>query len=271
VTLSKQTEEVARHSEGAAEALIVGDGSVATNSAGADPTNPSMTGHATPPLSERVEKLREVLEPEPLRSSFHVRSGVSVAVIIMLTALGFGAFNYFRILRPFIPHTAVVMSLCGLALYWFQHDKTSANLSEEDVLHFYQRPRYWSFIVLASAALTFTLCSTLLVVKREKPSVVEKEKPIAEPVVELPPTPKTVVFPALTVTGVVRNGERSSAIINGGTVHLGEYIEGVKLVDVASEGVVVELEDSRKAFSLESASGRLVNGVRANRKLSPTR
>jgi hypothetical protein len=277
VTLSKQSEEVGRYSEGDGEANLVADGSVASNSAGANPPSLSRTGHAVASLSERVEKLREVLEPVALRASFHVRSGVTLAVIIALTGLGFGVFKCFNVLRPFVPHTSIALGLYGLALYFFRSKKSRKTLSEEDVLRFYQRPRYWSYIVLASAALIFTLCSALLVPEREKPAVVEKKKPlpapmlIPEPVVKPPPSPKTVEFPALTITGVLLNGEKSSAIINGDTMHLGEYIEGVKLVDVVSEGVVVELEDSKKAFPLESASGQRVKGVPANQKLSPRR
>jgi len=254
VNPSEQAAGVEKPREQAEEIRGAGDGSVAPNSAGAtaDPPQPSTPASVFQPLKEQAERWREVLEPKPLRASYHVRSGVSVALIIVLTALGYWVFSSIRVLRPFIPHTAIGLMLCAVALYFLQRRKPGTNLSEDYVLHFYQHPRYWSFIVLISAGLIFTLCSALLVVGKMQPL---PQPMVQQPIVEPPaPTPEPVQFPALTVTGVVLNGLRSSAIINGDTVYVGEYIEGVKLVEVAAEGVVVEMQGSQEAFSLGSAS-----------------
>ena len=182
---------------------------------------------------------------------------MSVALIIVLTALVFWVFSTFTAFRPCIPHTSIALGLCGVALYFRQRQKLGVNLSEDCVLHFYRQPRYWSFILMISAGLVFTLCSTLLTTQKVQAKPQPKrvaQQPIAQPVEEPPAPPMSDTFPALKVTGVVVNGARSSAVINGDTVQLGEYIEGVKLVEVAEDGVVVELDGEHKAFSLGSAS-----------------
>lgn len=252
-----------------------GDSGLGTDSARTSPgpTDPRTEARTWLEFSKGVEKLRDVLEPEPVRESLHVRAGVSVAVIIALSGLGFGVFNYFKILRPFVPHIAIVLGLYGCVLYCFKPKEARAKLREEDVLRFYRHPRYWSFIIIASDGLMFTLCSLLLVKEQQLFAGVEKPLPppviqeqIVEPPQEPPPPPKPVDFPALTVTGVLLNGEHSSAVINGNTLHLGEYIEGVKLVEVASDGVVMQLVDAKKAYPLESAPLQSVNGNGARRK-----
>jgi len=185
---------------------------------------------------------------------------VSVAVIIVLTALVFLVFSTFTAFRPYIPHTSIALGLCGVALYFRQRQKLGMNLSEDYVLHFYRQPRYWSFILLISAGLLFTLCSTLLTTQKvqAKPQPPQPKRvvqqPIAPPVEEPPAPPISDGFPALKVTGVVVNGARSSAVINGKTVQLGEHTEGVKLVEVAEDGVVVELKGEQKDIALTPVS-----------------
>lgn len=70
--------------------------------------------------------------------------------------------------------------------------------------------------------------------------MVAKARVVSDP---LPPQ----VFPSLEVTGVIIDGPRSSAIINGANVRLGDFIEEVQLVEVQEDQIVVELEGERQS------------------------
>ena len=59
-----------------------------------------------------------------------------------------------------------------------------------------------------------------------------------------------VKFPALELAGVVVNGDRSSAVINGRVLRIGEMIGAVTLVSVDSTRAVVALEGETNVLVL---------------------
>ena len=86
-----------------------------------------------------------------------------------------------------------------------------------------------------------------------KPTIAKKvvPPPSAPPVVtnELP-KPKPVVFPALKLQGIVSRGKDSSALINGRTYFVGNYVADVKLVSITETSVVVELSGQQRELHL---------------------
>jgi len=96
--------------------------------------------------------------------------------------------------------------------------------------------RYWgTIIVLSTIGLyTFdTLIRTWQVHARPEPEAVHPTIVQAQAVVKFPP---------LQLEGVVLNGAKSSAVINGQVVFLGEGIGNVLLVSVAANSVEVALD-----------------------------
>jgi hypothetical protein len=59
-----------------------------------------------------------------------------------------------------------------------------------------------------------------------------------------------LVFPSLKLQGVVLNGAKSSAVINGRVLHLGEGLRNVVLVAVDSEHAVVAMEAQTNVLTL---------------------
>ncbi len=59
-----------------------------------------------------------------------------------------------------------------------------------------------------------------------------------------------VVFPPLELQGIVVNGAKSSAVINGQVLCIGERLDGVALVAVDPEYATVELAGQTKWLTL---------------------
>lgn len=200
-------------------------------------------------LGDSVTKVKRACGPNRLKASFHVRSAASVVLIVIFTVPAFVVFRGCTALRPYMPYMAIFLGLAGLLLLPFRARGGARQLDEDFVLHFYLHPRYWSFVLLVSAGLVFTLCSAFLRESAQPPPrIVARARP--QPVRE-PPTP-IADFPPIHVTGVLLNGPRSSAVMDDETVLLGEYIQGVKLVEVFANGVVVERDGFQKILPLEA-------------------
>jgi hypothetical protein len=88
-----------------------------------------------------------------------------------------------------------------------------------------------------------------------KPTVAKKVLPPAVTNVtsvtnEPPPKPKPVVFPALKLQGIVSRGKDSSALINGRTYFVGNYVADVKVISITETSVVVELSGQQRELQL---------------------
>lgn len=67
-----------------------------------------------------------------------------------------------------------------------------------------------------------------------------------------PPAPKApVVWPTLELTGIARGASQSMAIINGKMLETGRTIDGVKIIDVQDDGVIVECGGERRTLHIE--------------------
>jgi len=186
------------------------------------------------------------------KAAYNVRSGLTVALIVVMTSLGLAAFSHFSFLRPYLVPATICLGVLSLALYCFRVKRSGSDLAAEEILQFYYNPGYWSFVITVTAVLTYGLFSALFAEhKQAQPLVVQasEAKQIEAPPAE-PQEPEPVVvlpeFPPLHVTGLILNGTNSSAVINRLTVQLGETINEVKVVDILPEGVVVELAQQRK-------------------------
>lgn len=106
----------------------------------------------------------------------------------------------------------------------------------------FSRLDFWGGILLLASLSTFLLNRNHLPVKAAPlPQVVS----IAAPVVLAP-----VVFPELELKGAVCNGAKSTAVINGQVLQVGESIEGVKVIAIDQSTVTIELAGVTKELRL---------------------
>lgn len=124
-------------------------------------------------------------------------------------------------------------------------------VGEADVEHplaFLGNLKYWGSILVVLAA-TLSCFSNL---RQQKPVVLVHARPlpvntvtvtnVITNVVTIPNVAPRLVFPSLQLHGVVVNGSKSSAVINGRVLWLGEAISNAVLVAVDSEHVLMAME-----------------------------
>lgn len=86
------------------------------------------------------------------------------------------------------------------------------------------------------------------------PEVIEST-PAPDPLVARPAAPEAapapvavepVIWPMLTINGLVGKGEQGAAMINAQIVGVNETIEGVKVIDIKKQGVTLEFEGEKR-------------------------
>jgi len=121
---------------------------------------------------------------------------------------------------------------------------TPESHDHSDPLSFLRQLHFWGGVLLIAALPIFFLCRGYM---RPKPAPVAAV-PVKKP---LPPAPEPeVVFPELKVQGVVCSGAKSTAVVNGRTVQLGEQTEGVRIIAINPEGITVELSGKTRDYLL---------------------
>lgn len=192
------------------------------------------------------------------------RIGFSVSLYSLLTLVGVFVCNSVSALHHRVELVCVAIGAVGLALWLIGGIAASRQGLGEGVFGTADRPlvflkswEYWGLIVAGSAVLIYGFASRPELVTASppvsRPPVVKPVKPVA-PVNEPAPTPATnapPLFPELKCRGVVPNGEKATAVINGRTVAIGEMIEGVTVVAIEPGSVTVEFKGEQKVVWLE--------------------
>jgi hypothetical protein len=103
-------------------------------------------------------------------------------------------------------------------------------------LGFFRRMDFWGAAFLVSAG-------PILFLNREylRKPVSAPVPVVARPVAPAAPIAVPVQFPEMRLQGFVCNGDKSTAVIDGHTVQIGEMHEGVRIVAIGPGGVVLEL------------------------------
>jgi hypothetical protein len=152
----------------------------------------------------------------------------------------------------------IVFAMIGL-LVWFrgqlQYSRRAAGSNQLDhPLAFLRSFRYWGFILTTSAVLVYVVAPK----PRPEAPPVAIAKPVEPPPLTNapPPPPETnapaaIEFPPLKLSGVIYNGDDSTAVINGRTLQVGRYIGEVRIVAIEPRAVTVELSGERMALHLE--------------------
>jgi hypothetical protein len=104
----------------------------------------------------------------------------------------------------------------------------------------------WGVILVLLAA---TL-SCLVAWHRHQPALVACARPLPVKTIRVTNEAPKLVFPSLELRGVVVNGAKSSALINGCVLHLGEGVGNVVLVAVDSEHAFMAMEGQTNSYAL---------------------
>jgi hypothetical protein len=162
---------------------------------------------------------------------FEFLSGIDAAACIALGVLGFITWLIGRVREP-KQLTAIPAP-----------DPLGGEVVAEHPLAFLRSLTYWGLILMLSAA---TL-SCLVTWRRHKPALVARARLLevvtvtVTNVVTITNEAPRPVWPSLELQGVVVNGQKSSAVINGHVLCLGETISNVVLTAVCAESAMVAL------------------------------
>jgi hypothetical protein len=169
---------------------------------------------------------------------------VTLAIVSIAGLAGVETYGYVHYLRERLLPSVGMLATVAAVLLLIQFRSYFTRSDPMEVLRFYRNPHYWGVVILAVSAIIAVAVPLRhpLAKPTPPPVVVVAPKPVPPPVVVEPEPPKAPTFPELEVTGVVLNGPRSTAVINGSTVMLGEDIQGTRLVRVSETFIQVELK-----------------------------
>ena len=171
-----------------------------------------------------------------------VRVGFSLATVMCLAMAGSAAFTYIRILedRDTVICAGIValgfLAWLGGAVVGLQGGGAKRTTAEHP-LACILKPRYLSLIVMTAAMLTYAY-TTYNRHQKLKSQIAPRAVVTRAP----------VVFPELKLHSVICNGDHSTALINGQVLSIGEDISNVRLTQIHSNSVEVELEGERKTI-----------------------
>ena len=201
-----------------------------------------------------------ILKQERLKAARATRTSTTVVAITLLTGIGYCTLEFAARRSPLAIQAVLVLAFLGVALLFMEPRVRFQRANELRILLFYKSPRFYGIVVTAASALILAVTFLLA----PAPHVQARAAaPVVRPVV-LPPLPEPVKppeFPALAVSGVILNGKKSSAQVNGLTVHLGERIDDVQIVEVQEDGILVELKGYRRFYSREKIGFKSSSGT----------
>jgi hypothetical protein len=197
-------------------------------------------------------------ETSPIRQRIlaarRARASAGVAAITFLTVISGCLYRLFFRDNPYGIQAVLLMGIVGIVMLNLGRTMKSKRMTELAILRFYKSARFYGSVISVSACLVF--CYALVIGPKAEvrartviqPAPLPPNTPVAEIIPE-PAFPQPPKFPKLELTGVILSGSHSSAIINTKTVRQGDWIEGVRLVEVRENSIVVELEGYRNTIS----------------------
>jgi hypothetical protein len=226
-----------------------------SNSQQKDIAAPALLYHES--VRDSVNTSSEEQSPIKLRiqAARRARAAIGLSAIMLLTITIGCIYRLCFRANPLGIQAILLMGLVGLVLLSLGRSHASRRMTELVILRFYKSFRFYGTVVSITAALLFIYALMLKPAAPVQARVVPTKRPIAveptpkpQPVMPIAP-PTTPEFPELRLTGVILHGSRSSAVINQKTLKVGDYIDGVRLVEVQENRVVVEKSGLKKTIS----------------------
>ena|SRR2546423_230278 len=184
-----------------------------------------------------------------------VRIGVKFALIASITIAGRAACAYSPLIHRNAVPGCIALGILGF-LFWLAGGVTpqpiekagekSPMASEQALVHhpleFLRRIKSWGLILMLSAA----AIAPFVVGYSRKSIVVSAPNPVAA-VTNAPP----MVFPSLSLQGITLRGEKSSALINGQVLFIGDGIGPARLIEIEGSQVTMEMQGQTEILALE--------------------
>jgi hypothetical protein len=136
------------------------------------------------------------------------------------------------------------------------HDAPAGEAVAEHPLAFFGSLQYWGIILVLLAGILFCLAAW----HHHKPALLARARTLSVTtitqtnvvihVVTITNVARRLVFPSLKLRGVVVNGVKSSAVINGRVLCLGEAISNAVLVAVDSDHTLIAMEGQTNVLAL---------------------
>ena len=175
-----------------------------------------------------------------------VRIGFSFAVVSLLT-ITCGALLMYNSLLGRKPHFMYGgLGLTGFLVWLAGQVRSSRPLSPDSALACVGTAKRWGVLVMISASLIYCL-SEYRRLHAKVPVVAARELPKVNVVAP------EVHFPPLRLQSIVFQGSRSTALINGKVVGIGEDVALVQVVAIQPDHVTVALQGKTKELSLGDA------------------
>ncbi len=195
-----------------------------------------------------------------------ILAGGFIAILSLFTIFGSALIAFVRPLEPHLIGLVVTFGVLGLALFVTGKCRPVAAGAgkrpqggppgetagrekfdaREHPLVFFEKLDFWGASLMASALPILVFNSSHLRVKHPPPPPAPKLPPpqivVAEP----------VRFPPMNLQGVVCNGTKSTAVIDGQVVQVGEDLHGVLVVAVDPTGVMLELQGTTNRLTLKN-------------------
>ena len=105
-------------------------------------------------------------------------------------------------------------------------------------------PRYLGMILMGASTLTFSYMNY---------NMQDKLMPMVYSLAR----PKAASFPRVKLEGVLFNGNRSSALVNGELVQAGQKLNGVLVTEINANSIAVEFKGEKRIIPLSKQAARL--------------
>ena len=192
-----------------------------------------------------------------------------VALVAVISVVGKEAIAHFGLLNRNEAVVCIALGLVGF-LSWITgrlregkraqpspgQDVPADQAAAEHPLAFFTSAKYWGMFLVLSAAIVSVIAATrrapvltvpvMTVRARPRPAVVVTITNVVTVTNEAP----KACFPPMALQGIVLNGAKSSAVINGRVLCIGEGFSNVVLVAVDPEHATVELQGQTKTLAL---------------------
>jgi len=156
-----------------------------------------------------------------------------------------------------LTHWALLGSRAGMVcavlggtgfLVWLAGRSSQSTRSDDPSLAWVTEPGYWGMLFTSTALLAYSY-SAYRSHRTRAPVVVSKPPPVAAA-----PAPK-VKFPSLRLQGIVFRGARSSALINGRVLYVGDEISLAQVVAIGPDHAGVAMQGQTNLLYLGKPSG----------------
>jgi hypothetical protein len=183
-----------------------------------------------------------------IQAARRARAAIGLSAIMLLTITIGCIYRLCFRENPLGIQAIMLMGLVGLVLLSLGRSHASRRMTELAILRFYKSFRFYGTVISITAALVFVYALMLKPAAPVEVRLVPAELPTPKLQSVMPVAPPTE-FPELRLTGVILHGSRSSAVINQKTLKVGDCIDGVRLVEVHENRVVVEKNGLEKTIS----------------------